>query len=60
VSKTLSSLDQKDFFTSLANCHFEYATDVIVLRVKNEGILIQGEYLSEFQGDNAVIQKPHY
>jgi hypothetical protein len=39
----LSSLDQNDFFTRLANYHFEYVTDVIGLRVKNEGILIQGE-----------------
>jgi hypothetical protein len=54
----LNSLDQNDFFASLANCQFEYASDVIGLRVKNEGILIQGEYLSVFQGDNAVIQKP--
>jgi hypothetical protein len=54
----LVALEQNDMDTSLTACIYEYATDVIGLRVKNEAILIQGKYLSVFQGDVAVIQNP--
>ena len=54
----LTALEQNDIDTSLTACLYEYATDVIGLRVKNEAILIQGKYLSVFQGDVAVIQNP--
>jgi len=46
----LVALEQNDMDTSLTSCIFEYATDAIGLRVKNEAILIQGKYLSFFPG----------
>jgi hypothetical protein len=57
-AECLTALEQNDMDASIKSCNYEYATDAIGLRVKNEAILIQGKYLSVFQGDVAVIQNP--
>ncbi len=47
-AECLTALEQNDMDASIKSCHYEYATDAIGLRVKNEAILIQGKYLSVF------------
>jgi hypothetical protein len=42
----LTALEQNDMDASIKSCKYEYATDAIGLRVKNEAILIQGKHLS--------------
>jgi hypothetical protein len=54
----ISALEQQDVDLAIRSCKFEYGSDSIAVRLQNEGILVQGEFLNVMQGTVALIQKP--
>ena len=53
-----SALEQHDTEASIQACRFEYSDDPFAIRLGNEAILIQGQYLSILDGTATVVQRP--
>jgi hypothetical protein len=54
----LVALEQSDIDSALGHCKFEYGSDLIALRLKNDAILVHGMFLNVMEGTVALIQKP--